>query len=1602
MLAQTILASTSQTILCVCYTNHALDDFLEGLLDVGIRDIVRIGGRSRNERLAEFNLREKAKGGKAPFSREQTRRYARLKETIEEAVKESECIQKVCSREIGKGWWKTVAPHLQGCHPEAYEQLRIEVLTDEDGFKVVGVESEDHLWKLWISGKQACPPFQDRNSMSLWTLSKQERTLMKLKWQHELYEEHRLSLSGSLKAIKSAKDELRQLQDSTDSAILSQTRVIACTTTKAAMCKSLLDDVSAGVVLVEEAAEIFESHILTSLSKNTKRLIMIGDHKQLRPKAQHYPLTVESNREFDLNRSLFERLALLLPTSRLGIQHRMHPSISEIPRLTTYPELQDAPSTSDRPIVGGLQSRLVFIDHDHCEDFHATEIERVDAVSKTNQYEVDMVVATVKYLFQQGYQPSNLVVLTPYLGQLLKIQAALASSWNVFIDEMDFNEARRFLQGVDGFDLMTGKGNEDSSVIRVATIDNYQGEEADIVIASLVRGNPEYNIGFLREPERVNVLLSRARMCEIVIGNRKTLEGARGSEVPLRGGQLWSKILQYLDSCGSVYAGLPVICQSHGREAILRTADEIVEHSPDGGCTQPCSKALDCGHPCTKQCHVGRCVKCAVLCHDKCHRGHTIVRKCSEADNPPNCHHTISWKCPLGHALSGLCFKGKDSSGCARCRLAEETKEEELRIEKEMQDALDKKHHQLETSRDKLQEALREKNHRQHLSMLDEEMALVERQLEQAQNDDSNPHSNATGSDVLEGRSGNTFLSDLNSFVFHLLDRSEAKALPASRIADSYREQKGEDLQRAANQSIGNADGTQMAYRAIFERLACCEVVPPDQLDKKKRFKQSVIVRLLKTAPVETAVVASPSVETAEPNVRAKSCRIHEPVDDKLSAKKARIDDSTTRMPPLLDSMEDASQKSDEESSSPPSERDSGLVASLRRSNDVQSMMEVEAIEMESTFVAHAAVSSNGVHDTDMDDFDVPGAVSDVVRRFYDEGALAADNLLDEIKAEASFRASSEIQSLQYIIEESLDPCCNLSRPSPKAEYDSSLCRVVCLYAYSLYCFLNDFPLQAQLAAEKMLVISNNDSLKLPRDWFKRAQEFNRPPGPEVKAAKRKAEDSPDDKWSLVLTSDENAPAVMADTVLPMIGLNSVKNSMIGMYHRIKLAQEQNDGVAASYNIRFEGNPGTGKYKRIQIYFIKRSMLRHCLQYQPYFTYKLLIGKTTIARHYGCFLQQLSVLPEGSIFKETSGARLINDGISGLTGILDYIKAAGGGVLFVDEAYQLVTDREGKKVLDFILPLAESLDSDYGSLVWVFAGYKKEMEKLFEHNLGLPSRFPHHFVFEDYNDEELRSIFKDMMTYQQKSASPGTAKTKGRIRQQPPFNPSYSGRSYSNGSKMKDRFGRTWTYYQYAGWTDDLGNRSIDPKQLGKAGYELVDPSGNFWEEDGGTWYNLTTGSVQRHYPGEPAPSLSSSRMLRPTPFFCSNERDLLIAIRRLGRHRGAKGFGNARAVRILFERVRDRQASRVTDEREYGRNPNMFEFTRTDILGPDITPDSLKKSDAWQTLEKMEGLLPVKESVEQLFQLVINNVDRERKGLPLYEVALNRLFLGMCELLYL
>lgn len=122
LLAEIFLSSTSHTLLLICFTNHALDDVLESLLDVGVTGIVRLGGRSRSERLSKYNLRELGRSGKAPFSREQTRRFAQLKEEIETAKSDIERLQRVLSREIGEKWWNTVEVYLKDSDPDSYHQ----------------------------------------------------------------------------------------------------------------------------------------------------------------------------------------------------------------------------------------------------------------------------------------------------------------------------------------------------------------------------------------------------------------------------------------------------------------------------------------------------------------------------------------------------------------------------------------------------------------------------------------------------------------------------------------------------------------------------------------------------------------------------------------------------------------------------------------------------------------------------------------------------------------------------------------------------------------------------------------------------------------------------------------------------------------------------------------------------------------------------------------------------------------------------------------------------------------------------------------------------------------------------------------------------------------------------------------------------------------------------------------------------------------------------------------------------------------------------------------------------------------------------------------
>ena len=127
--------------------------------------------------------------------------------------------------------------------------------------------------------------------------------------------------------------------------------------------------------------------------------------------------------------------------------------------------------------------------------------------------------------------------------------------------------------------------------VRVTVVDNFQGEENDIILLSLVRSD---RIGFLKISNRVCVALSRARKGFFIIGNATLL--ARNSD-------LWRNIFTDMQEQGSMGRELKLSCQNHPENTILASTPEDFGKAPEGGCSKQCEMKLTCGHICKHPCH---------------------------------------------------------------------------------------------------------------------------------------------------------------------------------------------------------------------------------------------------------------------------------------------------------------------------------------------------------------------------------------------------------------------------------------------------------------------------------------------------------------------------------------------------------------------------------------------------------------------------------------------------------------------------------------------------------------------------------------------------------------------------------------------------------------------------------------------------------------------------------------------------------------------------------------------------------------------------------------------------------------------------------------
>jgi AAA domain len=299
-----------------------------------------------------------------------------------------------------------------------------------------------YLLDRWCRGKDAgmYQSTVEPSCKEVWDIKPESRMKALSKWKSEILKERVVSFHEKGLAYNASLDQINAIHMEKDLQVIRRRRVIGCTTTAAAKYVQALQSISPGILLVEEAGEILESHILTALGPETKQLILIGDHKQLRPKV-HHDLSVEKGDGYDLNRSLFERLVLRgYPHQTLCQQHRMRPELSALVRQLTYPDLIDAPSTQGRPNLRGFRDNLVFMNHKEPEvempDFPDWK-DTTSTSSKKNMFEAKMTLKCVRYLGQQGYRTDNIVVLTPYLGQLRLLLDELGKDNDPVLNDLD-------------------------------------------------------------------------------------------------------------------------------------------------------------------------------------------------------------------------------------------------------------------------------------------------------------------------------------------------------------------------------------------------------------------------------------------------------------------------------------------------------------------------------------------------------------------------------------------------------------------------------------------------------------------------------------------------------------------------------------------------------------------------------------------------------------------------------------------------------------------------------------------------------------------------------------------------------------------------------------------------------------------------------------------------------------------------------------------------------------------------------------------------------------------------------------------------------------
>lgn len=312
---------------------------------------------------------------------------------------------------------------------------------------------------------------------------------------------------------------------------LAKTRtIITATCVGVGQTKIRIDASDFDWVIVDEAARCTPGELAVPIQMG-RRVLLVGDHLQLKPMIDQ-ELIEKVRREVrgiepaELSRSDFERAF----ASNYGLQHgraltqqyRMHPAICELVsqvfyephrvRLTTALRRSHT-SVFDSSVSPVLRLPITWLDTSEAPDSH--DKKREPDTTYFNFAEVDAVMRILEGIAAQPElvnslesldEESPIGVITMYLGQKDRLQNAFSKrAWEA-----------RFKR-----------------LVRIDTVDAYQGKENTLVIVSLVRANSEGNPGHVSTPNRCNVAISRAKDRLVIVGALR-MWGSQHRERPMR------------------------------------------------------------------------------------------------------------------------------------------------------------------------------------------------------------------------------------------------------------------------------------------------------------------------------------------------------------------------------------------------------------------------------------------------------------------------------------------------------------------------------------------------------------------------------------------------------------------------------------------------------------------------------------------------------------------------------------------------------------------------------------------------------------------------------------------------------------------------------------------------------------------------------------------------------------------------------------------------------------------------------------------------------------------------------------------------------------